>query len=152
LHIFDDVILFLILQISLVQKDKHLIKVHLVVKNVLKEPIHLVEVINIHLMIQKNLYQHQNSHLKLRHYIVLLIVNVTNRSKSLKIQYLNVIKEKMFFRVWHVKGNALQGEVYPNCGIELTFRFKLEQPGSITLTYNLATSYIFGTVNKRKYN
>jgi len=46
-----------------------------------------------------------------------------------------------------VKDNVLQGDVQPNCAISLSLTFKTTQAGSVTIQYNLATSYVFGTVS-----
>ncbi|CAF3168185.1 unnamed protein product [Rotaria sp. Silwood2] len=51
--------------------------------------------------------------------------------------------------LWKVKGNVLLGDAQPNCAIYLSLQFKLERAGSINLTYNLPTSYVFGTVSSR---
>ena len=57
-----------------------------------------------------------------------------------------MLDEDLRSRLWSVKGNALQGEAKLDCALELELQFKLERPGSVTITYNLATSYVFGVV------
>lgn len=57
-----------------------------------------------------------------------------------------------FFRLWKIKGNALQGDVQPNCVISLTLRFKLALSGSISIEYSLPTSVVIGIVNNRLFN
>ncbi|CAM4924705.1 unnamed protein product [Rotaria socialis] len=52
-------------------------------------------------------------------------------------------------RPWHITGNMLQIDVQPNCVTKLSFRVKLERAGSITITYNLATSFVYGTISSR---
>ncbi|CAF1026586.1 unnamed protein product [Rotaria sordida] len=51
--------------------------------------------------------------------------------------------------LWKVKGNILQGDAQRNCAIYLSLQFKLERAGSITIAYNLATSYVFGSITSR---
>ncbi len=79
-----------------------------------------------------------------------MILNVKRKSKNLiKFNIYIFYKKLIFFSLWQVKGNVLQGDVQPNCVIGFSLRFKLERPGSITITYNLATSYVFGAVSYR---
>ncbi len=60
-----------------------------------------------------------------------------------------ITKTNFLFRLWQIKGNVLQGDVQPNCIVSLVLRFKLVRSGSITITYNLPTSIVIGTVNIR---
>ncbi|CAF1026899.1 unnamed protein product [Adineta ricciae] len=50
---------------------------------------------------------------------------------------------------WRIKGNLLQGEVQHNCVLILSLQFKLQRSGSISVTYNLPTSFVFGSISSR---
>ncbi|CAF4899694.1 unnamed protein product [Rotaria sp. Silwood1] len=68
------------------------------------------------------------------------------KATSLFSLYDNDCKNK---ELWKVKGNILQGDAQPNCAIYLSLPFKLQRTGAITITYNLPTSYVFGTISSR---
>lgn len=59
------------------------------------------------------------------------------------------MNETIGFRLWQIKGNALQGDVQPNCIINFILRFKLVRGGSITIEYSLPTSVVLGIVIDR---
>jgi hypothetical protein len=79
-------------------------------------------------------------------------VHVKKKSKTSKNQSRIYRKKIHFFRLWQIKGNALQGDVQPYCSVSLALRFKLARPGSIVIEYNLATSDVFGSVNNQSKN
>lgn len=58
------------------------------------------------------------------------------------------MSSSFFSSNWRVKGNLLQGEVQHNCALTLSLQFKLQRSGSISVTYNLPTSFVFGRVNQ----